>query len=105
MPCAEQGQLQCCIFLAFYSLHITPRLINQSLTVFANTTGSVIISLHSHTSWIAAFWTDQHHIRDINWCLELDATRINITPSLSLYLLLMLGANVHTLHNHAAVFQ
>src|SRR5690349_476427 len=72
----------------------TPRLIDQRLTVFADTTSAIFIALDSHTGRFTAFRTDQHHVRDIDRSLELDAARVNVATGLRLHLLLVLGADI-----------
>src|SRR5512132_515780 len=78
----------CILFIPF-----TPRLIDQRLTIFADATSSIVITLNGNTCWLTAFRADQHHVRDIDLAFELDAAWINVTPSLGLDLLLMFGAN------------
>src|SRR6185503_10043493 len=104
MPCAKQAQLPRYIFLAFYSLIITPQLIDQRLTVFTDPTSTFIIALNSNTSRLTTFWAHQHHVRDINRRFELDATRVEVATSLRLHLFLMFGANVHTLNHYTSIF-
>jgi hypothetical protein len=84
---------------------ITPRLIDQRFTVFADTTRPILIALYRHTGRLTAFWAHQHYVRDVDRTLELDAAWVNVTTGLGLDLLLMFGANVHTLHYDAAVIQ
>jgi hypothetical protein len=61
--------------------------------------------LHSNTGGFTAFWADQHHVRDIDLSLELDAARVEVATGLRLHLLLMLGANVHTQDDNTAFIQ
>src|SRR6266542_3101454 len=103
MPYVGQARPLCYIFLAFYSLHITPRLINQRLTVFTHTARSVFVALDGNTCRLIAFRAYQHHIRDINGSLELDSTGVDIATRLSLHLLLVLGADIYTLDNHTTI--
>src|SRR6185503_8597101 len=105
MPCAKQAQLPRYIFLAFYSLIITPQLIDQRLTVFTDATSTFIITLNSNTSGLTTFWANQHHVRDINRRFELDAARIEVATGLCLHLFLMFGADVYTLNHYAPIFQ
>jgi hypothetical protein len=86
-------------------LLITPRLINQSLTVFADPVDAVVIALHGNAGWLTTLRADQHDIGDVHCSLELDATGVDITAGLSLDLFLVLGANVHTLDYNAAVIK
>src|SRR5512138_286690 len=90
----------CILFITF-----TPRLIDQRLTIFAHAPSPIFIALNFHAGRLAALWTDQHHIRNIDLAFELDAARVDVTTSLGLDLFLVLGANVHTLNNHAALIQ
>jgi len=84
-------------------LLITPRLINQSLTVFADPVNAVLVALHSNAGRLTALRANQHDIREVNRSLELDAARVDVATGLGLDLFLMLGANVHTLDYHTAV--
>jgi hypothetical protein len=60
-------------------LFITPRLlINQSLAILADAVGAIIIALNPYTGWFAALGADQHHIRNIDRSLELDAARVDV---------------------------
>src|SRR6266498_579862 len=91
-------------FSCILFITITPRLIDQCLTIFAYTTSPIFITLDCHACRLTTFRTYQHHVRDVDCRLELNPARINVATGRGLYLLLMLSANVHTLDNHAAVF-
>ena len=93
------------IFL-LHSVHTnTPRLIDQRLAIFAYTTRPILIALHGDACWFTAFRADEHHVRDIDRSLKLDAPRVDVATSLRLHLFLVLGANIYTLHHNAAVFE
>jgi hypothetical protein len=84
-------------------LLITPRLINKSLTVFADPVDAVIVALHGNAGRLTALRANQHDIRDVNRSFELDAARVDVAAGLGLDLFLMLGADVHTLAYNTAV--
>src|SRR6266511_6366764 len=65
-------------FSCILFITITPRLIDQRLTLFAHTTSPILIPLNSHTRWLAAFWAHQHHVRDVDRTFELDSTRVDV---------------------------
>jgi hypothetical protein len=86
-------------------LLITPRLINKSLTVFADPVNAVLIALHGNAGWLTALRADQHYIRNVDCSLELDAAGVDIATGLGLDLFLVLGADVHTLDYNTAVIK
>jgi hypothetical protein len=88
----------CILFIA-----ITPRLIDQRLAIFADTTSPIFIALYGNARRFTALRADQHHVRDIDRALELDTTRVDIATGLRLHLLLVLGANIHALYDYAAI--
>src|SRR5689334_463440 len=90
----------CILFMA-----ITPRLIDQRLTVFADATSPILIPLNRHTRGFTTFRADQHDIGDVDRAFELNSARVNVATGLGLHLLLMLGANIDTLDNNAAIVQ
>src|SRR5512138_1502727 len=90
-----------CILL----ITITPRLINQRITILAHAPSPILIPLNFDAGRLATLRANQHHIRDIDRSLELAAARVDIMTGLGVYLFLMLGADVDTLHYKAAVFQ
>src|SRR5215207_6997446 len=92
-------------FSCILFITITPRLINQRLTVFADSTRPIFIALNCNTCRLTAFRAYEHHIRDVDRSFELDPARINIATCLGLHLLLMLGANIHTLDNNTTILQ
>jgi len=68
--------------------------------MFANAVDFVIFPLNTDTRRLAALGADEHNIRNIDRSLEFnDAWRQG--PALSLYLALVLFADVYTLNNHA----
>jgi hypothetical protein len=79
-------------------------LIDQCLAIFADAVRTVIIALNTYPARLITLWANKHNIRDIERCFELDAAWVN-SPSLGLYLSLVLGMDVHTLHNHPMFFR
>jgi hypothetical protein len=82
---------------------MTPRLIDQRLAVLANATSPIVIALNGHTGRLTTFRTYQHDVGDVDRSFELDTARVNVATGLSLHLFLMLGANIDTLNDKAAV--
>src|SRR5512143_2469548 len=58
----------CILFITF-----TPRLVDQRLTFFADATSPFLITLNFNTGWLTALRADQHHVRNVDWTLELNA--------------------------------
>src|SRR5262245_37852344 len=65
-------------FSCILFITVTPRLIDQRLTVFTHATSPILITLHGNTRRLTAFRADQHHVRDIDLSFELDAARVNV---------------------------
>ena len=61
--------------------------------------GAILITLNFDARRLTALRADQHHVRNIEWSLELDTTRTN-RAALSLHLALMLGMHVDALYYH-----
>jgi hypothetical protein len=74
-------------------------LIDQCLTILADTVCTIIVALYTNAARFIALWANQHDIRDIKRSFELDPTRVN-RSSLRLDLSLVLSMDVYTLHNH-----
>jgi hypothetical protein len=73
--------------------------------MFAHAVSAIIITLHIDACRFATLWTDQHHIRDVHFSLELDATWIDLPTGLSLNLTLVFGADVDTLYHYATLIR
>src|SRR5512143_1504466 len=82
---------------------IAPRLVDQLPAMLADAVGTRFIALDADARRLVALGADQHHVGDVDWAFELDATRVDLASSLGLYLALVLGANIDTLHHDAAV--
>jgi hypothetical protein len=66
---------------------------------------ALIVTLNADAGRLTAFRADKHYIRDVNRPFKLDSARVHIATCLRLHLLLMFDANIHTLHNHAAIIK
>jgi hypothetical protein len=65
--------------------------------------GAGFVTLHVNPGSLIALWANQHHVGNIDWTFELNPARIDRT-ALGLHLLLVLGANIDTLHDNTLVF-
>jgi hypothetical protein len=62
-----------------------------------------VIALNANAGGFIALRAYQHNIRDVNWSFKFDPARVHIASCLGLHLLLVLNADVDTLHHHATL--